>query len=126
MSIHMRGPLGAFIFLALLFAPAAANAEEPLRDLILDYKNANVTHREFLELLIASNENGIAWANAELRTVRHETRMFCPPEKVSLTGNQIMDILEREMNAKPFVGQYPYGLALLLTLEDTFPCGGNR
>ena len=63
--------------------------------------------------------NGIAWANSSARNEGHG--LFCPPEKMAITPEQYLDILDRYMRDHPGGADY-MGLSLVLALKETFPC----
>jgi len=47
---------------------------------------------------------------------------FCPPEKMAVTEEQVQSILDRYIETHDQKGSDPIGLALLLALEEVFPC----
>jgi hypothetical protein len=71
-------------------------------------------------------EEGFNAANRQLRDDRKHTPLYCPPEKVNFTSEQLIDILRRWVEAKrvqaPGIGTAPPSYALLYALEDAFPC----
>ena len=54
------------------------------------------------------------------------TPLYCVPEKVVLTGEQLIDILRRWVESKhprhPRIEAAPVPTALLYALRDAFPC----
>jgi len=54
------------------------------------------------------------------------TPLYCVPEKVVLTGEQLIDILRRWVESKrprhPRIESAPVPTALLYALRDAFPC----
>lgn len=72
---------------------------------------------------------GLTWSNSYLTKARNQPRLYCPPDKLNLTAEQLVRLLRdnvEEQTKPPFnpqpYSQLPYGLALLLILQDVFPC----
>jgi hypothetical protein len=86
------------------------------------YGTANAHDKEFMRFAVKRTEDGMAWMNAFLRTQRNEDPIYCIPEKMSFTGEQIMDILQREVKNTPSLGDQPYGVVILYSLRSVFPC----
>lgn len=106
----------------LLIANAGeACAEWTGKELLDNYAKATPEQRAGMDQVIAAEENGMSWyASAS------KFHIYCKPENLGLTGNQIMDILKREVDAEPLIGKQPYGLAILLALRQTFVCPGQE
>jgi hypothetical protein len=62
--------------------------------------------RKTIELRLTTIEDGLGWANAELRH-RNTSPLFCPPDRLALTGTQLIDILRRAIKDDPQIGKYP-------------------
>lgn len=106
---------------ALTISTSSAYAENNVRWLLQNYDQGTRDERQFLEHVVASVENGISWTNVFLKQ-RRGAPVYCPPEKISLTGTQIVDILRRAARENKKLNETPYGLGVLLALQDTFPC----
>jgi hypothetical protein len=65
--------------------------------------------------------NGVAWANAALNFQKQKP-LYCPPEKQNLTGEQALDILRKEIEARPASGNFPWPAVMIRALQNTFPC----
>lgn len=63
--------------------------------------------------------DGIAWANSIGRNEGHG--LLCPPDKMAITPEQYLDILDRYMRDHPGGADYR-GMSLVLALKETFPC----
>jgi hypothetical protein len=117
-----------YIFLAVVFAlsiPLAAKAETiegSTADLFKIYDRSEWETRKQIEKLLAMTENGLKSANMYLTTVRNEPALFCQPEKLQLAGRQLMKILRDGVKADESLSQKPWGFALLVSLQGTFPC----
>ena len=48
--------------------------------------------RKWLETLISGMETGLVWANAMLKN-RQQPLLYCEPEKLTLTDDQIIDMM---------------------------------
>src|SRR5262249_53294133 len=63
---------------------------------------------------------GVAWANGALNFQKQKP-LYCPPEKQNLTGEQALDILRKEIEARPVSGNF-LAAVLIRALQHTFPC----
>ncbi|MFA5040076.1 MAG: hypothetical protein WC464_00380 [Bdellovibrionales bacterium] len=112
----------AFCFCALLFAPAAAKAEATANALLQRYDSSTPDEKQLTEFAVEQTENGIGWANSYLFMVRKEPPIFCPPSNVGVSGSQILEMLRRGIREEPTLGQYPFGMAVVLALQKYLPC----
>lgn len=77
------------------------------------------------ETEILGLQAGFTEANTYLRETRKEAPMFCQPESLNLTADQLIDMLRRGMNAQPDLDEDDLGTALLVVMQRTFPCQQN-
>jgi hypothetical protein len=92
----------------------------------------NISYRRFTELgakdrlleytYLHGIMDGFLWANAKLSLDRHEGPIFCQPQKLDLTPEQELSILEEYVKAHPEDVDLSLGLVARLALEETFPC----
>ena len=115
----MKPPL-AFVYLlamAIFGQPASAEDQASARQAIANYKQGDrvvaIGIREFVD--------GLNWANADLRH-SNAKEIYCLPDKLILTTDQEVDIVERYLEKAPNVGEFPIQAGLLMALKDTFPC----
>ena len=54
--------------------------------------------------------------------VDSKQRLYCEPPKLTLTVDQIFDIVERYIEKHSDAGSQPIGLVILIALKDAFPC----
>ena len=120
------------IFVAVVFAgsiPLTAKAElieGSTAELFQIYDRSERETRKQIETMLAMTENGLKSANIYLVTVRNEPALFCQPEKLRLAGRQLMNILRDGVKSNQSLLQKPWGLALLVSLQSTFPCPQHR
>jgi len=120
------------IFVAVVFAgsiPLTAKAElieGSTAELFQIYDRSEWDTRKQIETMLAMTENGLKSANIYLATVRNEPALFCQPEKLRLAGRQLMNILRDGVKSNQSLLQKPWGLALLVSLQSTFPCSQPR
>jgi hypothetical protein len=69
--------------------------------------------------------DGFLWANAKLSLGRHEGPIFCQPQKLDLTPEQELSILEEYLKGHPEDADLPLGLLARLALEETVPCASG-
>jgi hypothetical protein len=65
--------------------------------------------------------HGVAWANAALKFQKQKP-LYCPPDTQNLTGEQALDILRKEIEARSTSGNFPWPAVLIRALQHTFPC----
>jgi hypothetical protein len=74
------------------------------------------------ETEITGIQKGFTEANAFLKDTRKESPLFCQPEYLSLTADQLVDMLRRGVKEQPALDQGDLASALLAVLQHTFPC----
>jgi hypothetical protein len=77
------------------------------------------------ETKITGLQAGFSEANAYLTGTRKEAPMFCQPANLSLTADQLIDMLRRNVNERPELDQSDLASALLAVMQRTFPCQQN-
>jgi hypothetical protein len=112
--------VSSVLLLGLMSTPAAA--DPTVAKYLKDYDAANPDRRAILELIVSSIENGIGWSNSYAMVAQKRAPIYCLPGNLALTGGQITDMLRRRVEDHPKVGDDELGLAILMTVEATFPC----
>jgi hypothetical protein len=78
-----------------------------------------------LRARVVEIEDGFGAANDELDATG-KPKLYCAPEGVKFTGDQLIAILGKWVDANrgkaPRLDAAPPAMALLLALEDAFPC----
>jgi hypothetical protein len=106
----------------LLLGSTNAMAEEDLNTALQAYDSGNPTDHKMAEIAFANAQNGIWWANTVLFHKKQQ-QLFCPPDNVTpLPGPQVIEMVRQQANAVPTFGKMPYGLAILMALQKTYPC----
>jgi hypothetical protein len=106
----------------ILLGPTSAMAEEDANTALRAYDSANPTDRKTAEIVFANTQNGIWWGNSVL-LYRKQPPLFCPPDNVApLPGPQVIEMLRQKVNENPKLGAMPYGLAIMVTIQNTYPC----
>ena len=77
------------------------------------------------ETEIMGLQAGFTEANAYLTGTRKEAPMFCQPENLRLTADQLIDMLRRGVDKQPDLDQFDLASALLAVMQRTFPCQQN-
>lgn len=111
--------LAAFAICATAFAaqPQFVSTD----DMLAAYDHGDDNSRQLILLGLAQMEGGMALANAELKA-KGQAPLYCAPEQLVLTGEQILDMLRRYATMHPEIGQSSYAVAILKAAEDVFPC----
>jgi ADP-ribose pyrophosphatase YjhB (NUDIX family) len=68
----------------------------------------------------------MGWANIVLKKRKDTPPLYCVPDGFGLTGEQILEMLRKEVKENPSSAEESYGLVILETLEKVFPCTSNR
>lgn len=114
----------ALIVLSAACFVSAANADVLTgNDLLKSFDRATDGAKHTFGIAISNEYDGIAWTNSYLQ--QNGPGLFCPPTKVNLVYEQLLDILRKSIEANPRIGEAPYGLAMLLAAIHTFPCKKN-
>jgi hypothetical protein len=109
--------------LSLFVMSSTASAVEGTAQEFFDkYEHADVTERQTLLLLIKGLENGVSWANAS-NQAHGVARLYCPPGRIFYQQpEELIDMLRREVEARPDIGREPWQLATIEALRKVFPC----
>jgi hypothetical protein len=97
---------------------ATAYAHVQAETLLKNYDAATPDGKQYFGELLVHFEDGVSWANV----MRKDARLYCLPRQLVLTGEQLIDILRRELRERPGSGNYPYRLVLIVALQRVFPC----
>ena len=66
-------------------------------------------------------EYGMGSMNSFLKA-RNDKMIYCVPDWLILTGDQIIDVLKLAVKEQPSWGEQPYGMAMVLAFQRIFPC----
>jgi hypothetical protein len=100
-----------------------ARAESTASILLQLYDSGDAETKRSAAYGVSMVETGTSWANTAIANERKEQPIYCPPAKLALTGDQLIDIIRREVSDHPSVGTAPFGLVMIKALEKLFPCG---
>lgn len=111
------------VFCGFMLMPLA---KADIANMLEKYDHGTATEKSFVKAMLMATEAGFSAANAELRDERGQTPLYCAPDTVSLSGEQLIEMLRRWVEAKradePRIETGPMPTALLFALEDAFPC----
>ncbi len=102
---------------ACISGARAGPADTTARALVEDWKDADRGMAAVAEVIASAFAGGMSWAGA-----MKGHPVYCPPQAVALTGNQVMSILESFLATNPDGADKPYGFALSASLGRAFPC----
>ena len=106
----------------VLLSPTRATAEEDVNTALRVYDSGNSADRKTEEIVFLNAQAGLWWANSVL-FYRKQQPLFCPPDNAApVPGAQVLEMVRRQVDENPVVGEMPYGLAILITLQKIFPC----
>ncbi|MGH6878211.1 MAG: hypothetical protein ACREHV_12690 [Rhizomicrobium sp.] len=66
--------------------------------------------------------SGLSQANSYLADDRREAPIYCVPEQLALTEDQMVSLLRKSVQEDAQMGQMPVSAALLVVMKKTFPC----
>jgi hypothetical protein len=75
------------------------------------------------ETEILGVQDGFLAANAYLTATLKQPPMYCQPETLNLTADQLVDMLRRGVKEQPALDDGDTAAALLAVMQRTFPCG---
>jgi hypothetical protein len=81
--------------------------------------------RERAETLLAGINSGFMQANSWLSQTRHEPPMYCVPEQLDFTEDQLLSLLKKGAEEDPQMGEMTVPDALLAVMKKTFPCAAT-
>ena len=106
-----------------LLSPLAAHAQEANVKKVLDmYDTGSNADKESIVTILTAVEDGMGWANIVLKKRKDTPPPYCVPDGFGLTGEQILEMLRKEVKENPSSAEESYGLVILETLEKVFPC----
>ena len=112
--------------LAFVMISRACAVEGTAQEFLDRYEHADVTERQTLLVLIKGLEDGVSWANAS-NQAHGVARLYCPPGKIFYQQPEdLIDMLRREVEARPDIGREPWQLATIEALRKVFPCKRPR
>ena len=110
----------------LLSLPTIALAQDHLTaNRLLDmYNNATGNGRQEVQRHVETFEQGVSAANSYNNAEgRNDAVLYCVPRNIVLKGDQLMDILRRQVEADPdSLGTTVWQIALIEALREEFPC----
>jgi hypothetical protein len=116
-------PLGlVFAAASMLCVTNAANASMDAATFLKTYDSATPADQKILKAIAASTEDGMGWANTALIEQRHELALYCVPQQVALSGDQLIDMLRRYVDQHQSFSKFPFGMVMYYALRDGFPC----
>ena len=86
------------------------------------YDTGSKADKESIVTILTAVEDGMGWANAELKKRKDTSPLYCVPDGFGLTGEQILEMLRKEVKENQSSAEESYGLVILETLEKVFPC----
>jgi len=87
------------------------------------YNNATGNGRQDVQRHVETFEQGVSAANSYNNAEgRDDAVLYCVPTNILLKGDQLMDILRRQVEADPDLGTTVWQIALIEALREEFPC----
>ena len=110
------------LLVSLTLTATRAMAEEDLNAALRAYDLGDPNDRKTAEIVFANEQNGIWWANSVL-FYKSQQPLFCPPDNMApLPGPQVIEMVRHQLSENPKLGGIPYGLAILMAIQITYPC----
>ncbi len=98
-----------------------ASAQFMAKDVLERYESKDQTIKLISQTHIMGIESGLSWANGynQANGIPH---LYCQPENLGLAADQTVGILRQSIKNHPEYAELPIGFALLLALQEVFPC----
>ena len=122
MNLLKQIKTGALIWLALYLMLLPTNAEQgglnagELLQLYNDPKS-----KEYVAKIVQATGRGFSLANTAIAR-RGQSPLYCQPNNLVLTGEQIIDIIYRFVEINPALEKAVWEAVMLEALENLFPC----
>lgn len=109
--------------LALSCGPISARAEVGGGVTLAEFTAAKGEQRSAYLFWLSGVEAGIQVANVRLK-LAGQAMLYCQPNKLGLTIDQVEDIMNRYVRAHPTAAtpDLPVSLAMMFALQEAFPC----
>jgi hypothetical protein len=121
-NLLKRIKTAALIWLALYLMLLPTNAEQgglnagELLQLYNDPKS-----KEYVAKIVQATGRGFSLANTAIAR-RGQSPLYCQPNNLVLTGEQIIDIINRFVEINPALEKATWEAVMLEALENLFPC----
>jgi hypothetical protein len=115
----MRTAFRIALSASVLMVSAPTLAEGSAKEFL---KYIDQGHSEVLEVL-DGYEAGFSWANARLHS-KKQPRLYCQPMTHAHQPQEVVEILRTYLKAHPEKSGVPAGGALLMAMEEKYPCQG--
>jgi hypothetical protein len=113
----------AAILLCILSMPASAKeADGDVNALIAAYDSNDQVRHVYASIHADLVARGIRTAQSMYVIRLKQPELYCQPRALTLTGEQVIDILRRAVQKDLALGKLDTGLGIFRALEDTFPC----
>jgi hypothetical protein len=89
---------------------------------LMQFYNQSET-KEQVVMTVSLMEQGVGLANTFIKN-RQQAPLYCPPGNLALTGEQVIDIMQRWVFDKPAaIGkEIAWQIIMINALQDVFPC----
>jgi hypothetical protein len=106
----------------LSVSASAKDADSDVNFLIASYDSNDGVRRVYASIHADLVARGI-WTAQSMYVIRlKQPELYCQPRALTLTGEQVIDILRHAVQKDPAIGKLDTGLGIFRALEDTFPC----
>jgi hypothetical protein len=120
--MRLSAILRAALIFSGVFSTTSAPAEISARDFLVQFDSASVGIKPGYITAAHNVELGTGWSTAFVQSIRKEAPIYCQTPGRTLNGAQVIDILRHTIATQPAIAKQPYGLAILMSLQLTFPC----
>src|SRR5271169_2130168 len=81
-----------------------AYAESDANQFLRNYDAETLAERRRMSDNLSQIESGMSWVNVFIAENRKERPIYCPPNTLAPTGEQLVDVLRREIKGSPEEG----------------------
>ena len=120
------GSIMLVVGVAALLATSNASPMINTSRMLEVYDQSNDHDKKVVELSLSSMEEGIFVTNMAFASKRNVQQLYCQPDRLVLTGPQLVQMMKDEISKRPDLADDPTDFVILATLVDVFPCQTGR
>jgi hypothetical protein len=115
---HETGLLCLIALLTIVLSTTPAAAETSAREFLQMYASDD---NQAAKIYLRGLHQGVSWSNTVLN-YQKLPKLYCAPDTITLTDDQVQDVIRRLVEKEPLNGTYPIAMVMLKALQRAFPC----
>lgn len=112
------------VFLSLFLLGAHPALAKDFGTVLENFKSNPSTLEDYGWFLYVKGVNeGFLWhSSVTIVEFGERARLYCPPPKLAITEENVIQIGKSYLAENPEAYTSPYGLRILMAMQETFPC----